>query len=134
MTASAFLGVMPGSMQIATTPPTRGRQWCREGGYLSASRLSTDSVGNFVLTLTNVVVGSAIRIELQGDGSLVGSSTAAGSTVVMTVPAYAAGSAGNDLRVKVRKGTGAPFYQPYETLVTGFVGAQSVYVSQIPDE
>lgn len=134
MTAAASLGIRPGSLQIATTPPARGRQWTREGGYLSASRLATDSVGNFTLTLTNVVVGSAIRIELQSDGSTVDSTTAASSTVVMTIPAYAAGSDGNNLKVKIRKGSASPYYRPYETLVTGFVGAQSIYVSQIADE
>ena len=95
-------------------------------------RLPTDSIGTFVLTLTNLVVGSAIRIETQA-GALIEFRTAAASSEVFNVPAYSPGSASNDLRIKVRKGTSAPFYRPYETLATAAVGSQSIFVSQIPD-
>lgn len=93
----------------------------------------TDPIGNFALTLTNVVTGSAIQIESQDGSTTLHNSTAAGSTVNITLQAYAAGSPLNDLRIKVRKGSAAPYYQPYETLTTAVVGAQSIYVSQIPD-
>ena len=93
----------------------------------------TDPIGNFALTLTNVVTGSAIQIESQDGSTTLHNSTAAGSTVNITLQAYAAGSPLNDLRIKVRKGSSAPYYQPYETLTTAIVGAQSIYVSQIPD-
>ncbi len=93
----------------------------------------TDPIGNFALTLTNVVTGSAIQIESQDGTTTLHNSTAAGSTVNITLQAYAAGSNLNDLRIKVRKGSAAPYYQPYETLTTAVVGAQSIYVSQIPD-
>lgn len=95
-------------------------------------RLPTDPIGNFTLTLTNLVVGSAIRIETQA-GALVEYRVADATSEVFSVPAYAPGNASNDLRIKVRKGTAAPFYQPYETLATASVGSASIYVSQIQD-
>lgn len=100
---------------------------------LGVARFSTDQIGTFSLTLTNVVTGSAIQIESQDGSTTLHNSTAAGSTVNITLQAYAAGSPLNDLRIKVRKGSAAPYYQPYETLTTAVVGAQSIYVSQIPD-
>ena len=95
-------------------------------------RLSTEAVGSFTLTLSNLVIGSAIHVATAA-GALIENRTAASGTEVFTVPAYAPGNANNSLRIKVRKGSGAPFYIPYETLVTAFIGASSVYVSQIPD-
>lgn len=92
-----------------------------------------DSIGAFSLTLENVVVGSAIRVESLA-GTTLYSGTATLSTVVISLAAYAPGDALNDLRIKVRKGTSSPYYQPFETLASAFVGAQSIYVSQIPDE
>lgn len=101
-------------------------------GSLGRMRLTTESIGNFTLTLTNLVVGSAIRVETQA-GALIEYRVADATSEVFTVPAYAPGNAANDLRIKVRKGTAAPFYQPYETLATASVGSASIYVSQIQD-
>ena len=103
------------------------------GAPVGRQRLPTDPVGNFTLTLTNLVVGSAIRVETQ-TGTLIEYRVADATTEVFTIPAYAAGNAANDLRIKVRKGTAAPFYVPYETLTTAFVGSGSIYVSQILDQ
>ena len=97
-------------------------------------RLPSDAIGNFVLTLTNVVVGSAIQIETQDGASTLYNGTASTSSPSITLSAYASGSSYNDLRIKVRKGTSSPYYRPYETLTTAFVGSQSIYVAQIPDE
>ena len=52
----------------------------------------------------------------------------------ISIPAYTSGNPYNALRIKVRKGTGSPTYKPFETLATAIVGAQSIYVGQIPDE
>ena len=98
------------------------------------ARLPSDAIGNFILTLTNVVVGSAIQIETQDGSSTLYNGVAATSSPTINLSAYASGSAYNDLRIKVRKGTSSPYYRPYETLTTGFVGSQSIYVSQTPDE
>jgi hypothetical protein len=95
-------------------------------------RLPTDSIGTFVLTLTGLVVGSAVRVETLA-GTLIEYRVAASSTEVFNVPAFSPGSPSNDLRIKVRKGTSAPFYTPYETLAVAAVGSQSIFVSQTPD-
>ena len=97
------------------------------------ARLPTDSIGSFTLTLNNLVAGSAIRLETAA-GALVEFRVAAGTTEVFNVPAFAPGSSSNDLRVKVRKASSAPFYIPFETQTTALVGAASIFVSQIPDE
>lgn len=104
-----------------------------QGGVFAIQRLPTDPIGAFTLTLTNVVTGSAIQIESQDGTTTLHNSTAAGSTVGINLSAYAGGSNLNNLRIKVRKGSAAPYYQPYETLTTAIVGSQSIYVSQIPD-
>lgn len=97
-------------------------------------RLPTDPIGTFSLTLTNVVVGSVIQIEDQAGTTTLYNGTAATSTPLINLSAYAGGSGLNDLRIKVRKGTATPFYRPFETLTTAVVGSQSIYVAQIPDE
>ncbi len=102
----------------------------------SVAALPADPVGNFTLTLTNVSVGSTLRVESQSAGTTLYDGTAATSSPVITLSCYAGGGSNdlNNLRIKVRKGTSSPFYQPYETLATAFVGAQSIFVSQISDE
>lgn len=102
------------------------------GGSFGRMRLPTESIGSFSLTLTNLVIGSAIRVETQA-GALVEYRVADATSEVFTVPAYAAGNASNDLRIKVRKGTAAPYYKDFATLTTAFVGSSSIYVVQIPD-
>ena len=96
--------------------------------------LPIDPIGTHTLTLTNVVIGSRIHIETQGDGTTLHDSVADAATETISLSAYASGSAYNALRIKVRKGTGSPTYKPFETLATAIVGAQSIYVGQIPDE
>lgn len=100
----------------------------------SRASLPNDPIGNFNLTLTNLVVGSRIHIEAQGDGTALHDSVADTANETINLSTYAAGSPYNALRIKVRKGTGSPTYKPFETLATAIVGAQSIYVGQIPDE
>ena len=100
----------------------------------AVAALPSDPIGTFALTLTNVVVGSRIHIETQGDGTALHDSVADATDETISLSAYASGSAYNALRIKVRKGTGSPTYKPFETLATAIVGAQSIYVGQIPDE
>lgn len=97
-------------------------------------RFPSDPVGTFSLTLTNVVVGSRIHIETQGDGTTLHDSVADTTDETIGLPVYVPGSAYNALRIKVRKGSGAPTYKPFETLATAIVGAQSIYIGQIADE
>ena len=100
----------------------------------SVQRFPTDPIGTFSLTLTNVVVGSRIHIETQGDGTTLHDSVADATDETISLSAYASGSPYNALRIKVRKGTGSPTYKPFETLATAIVGAQSIYIGQIADE
>ena len=104
------------------------------GLSLGVSRWPTDPIGTFALELTNVVIGSRIHIETHGDGTALHDSVADTANETINLSTYAAGSPYNALRIKVRKGTGSPTYKPFETLATAIVGAQSIYVGQIPDE
>lgn len=119
-----IMGVDSGEIGIRLASPVmfNGRQ-----------RLPTDTIGNFTLTLTNLIVGSAIQIETQA-GASIENRTATLTSEVFTIPAYGIGSALNDLRIKVRKGSSAPYYKPFETLATAVVGAQSIYTAQQLDE
>jgi hypothetical protein len=104
------------------------------GAAAGYQKLASDPIGVFTLTLTNVVIGSRIHIETQGDGTTLHDSVADATDETITLSAYASGSPYNALRIKVRKGTGSPTYKPFETLATAIVGAQSIYVGQIADE
>ena len=112
-------------------------------GSYSVLKGPTDSIGTTTVTLTNVVIGSAIRIEAASTGALVEARTAVRpgprhegdtTTEVFTLPVYDASNPANDLRIKVRKGSASPFFMPFESLAVLTPAAQSVYVSQIPDE
>ena len=101
---------------------------------IGVCRLDTDPIGNFTLTLNNVVIGSRLHIETQDDGTTLHDSVADAMDETIVLSAYASGSAYNDLRIKVRKASESPTYKPYETLATAIAGSASIYVSQIPDE
>ena len=104
----------------------------RGTGSYSRRALDTDALGNFALTLTGLIPGSAVQVE---SGSTVFHfSIAASDTLLINLQAYAAGSPLNALTIKVRKGSEAPYYQPYRTQTTAIVGAQSIFVSQIEDQ
>ena len=100
----------------------------------SRASLPNDPIGNFNLTLTNLVVGSSVQLESQDGTTTLYNGTASSSSTLINLQAYAGGSPINSLRIKVRKGSSYPYYRPYETLATAIVGSQSLYVSQIPDE
>ena len=115
-------------------PTGRGVFKNRYGVCFERQPLSTDPIGTFALTLTNVVVGSAIQVEDQLGTTTLYNGTAATSTPLINLSCYAGGSALNNLRIKVRKGSSAPYYIPWETVTTAIVGSQSIYVAQISDE
>ena len=100
----------------------------------SRASLPNDPIGNFNLTLTNLVVGSSVQLESQDGTTTLYNGTASSSSTLINLQAYAGGSPLNSLLIKVRKGSSSPYYRPYETLATAIVGSQSLYVSQIPDE
>lgn len=129
------LAYYDGAMQMVSKCYTTeiGSQPLGTGSW-GRQRLPTDPLGAFSLTLTNLVVGSVIQVQEQVSGTTLYNGTAAATSQLISLSAYAGGSAKNDLRIKVRKGTATPFYQPYETLAVASVGSQSIYVSQVPDE
>lgn len=104
------------------------------GLSLGVAAWATDPIGTFYLTLTNLVIGSAIEIQDQSLTTSFYNGTADASSKTIILSAYGNGSSLNNLRIKVRKGSSPPYYKPYETQTTAFVGSQSIYVSQIPDE
>lgn len=120
-------------MGVAIYPELRGRSQPSNAEWLSRLSLPTDPIGIFTLTLSNVVVGSAIQVEAI-DGTVLQTTVADASSVILSIQAYAGASPLNSLRVKVRKGSSAPFYRPFETYTTSIVGSQTIYISQIPDE
>lgn len=120
---------------VTVMPSGRGRMSAvSSAASVGVCRLPTDAIGTFTLTLTNLVVGSVIEIQDQALTTSLHNSTAGETSKTIVLQAYAAGSPLNSLLIKVRKGSSSPYYQPYETQTTAFVGSQSIYVSQIPDE
>jgi len=85
-----------------------------------------------VLTLTNVVTGSRVHISDQAGTVVHYDDTAASSTVVITQTVY--GDSRDNWRIRVRKASDSPAYQPYETLMTATAGSSSLYIAQIQDE
>ena len=118
--------------QVFTLARTRAA--CLASLVVGFAAKTTDPIGVFNLTLTNVVVGSRIHIETQSGGTELHDSVADATSETISLSAYASGSPYNDLRIKVRKGTGSPTYKPFETLATAIVGSQSIYIGQIADE
>ena len=113
---------------------SRGRMVSGSSGFtFGAARLPTDSVGTFVLTVQNVVVGSSIRVEVQSTGQEIETRTATTANEVFNIPAYTSGNPLNSLRIKVRKGTSAPKYLPFDTYATAVVGSGNVYILQTQD-
>ena len=101
---------------------------------IGVCRLATDPIGNYTITLNNLVVGSRIHIETQGDGTTLHDSVATATVETIVLSAYTNGSAYNALRIKVRKASESPTYKPYETLATAIAGSAAIYISQILDE
>jgi len=127
------MSVVPAMATQVSYPANRG-EWSNAGLVcISRQSLPTDPIGILTLTLNNIVTGSSLQIESQDSSTVFHNSVVTGTTKSVTLQVYAPGSALNALRIKVRKGSVEPFYQPYETLLPAAVGAQSIYVSQIPD-
>lgn len=137
MTVVAIIGQRhPGPSRCFTAPHAAGvkRSQPLAVGVYARQLLPADPVGATTLSLTNLAVGSAIRIEAAGTGALVQARTAVSSTESFSLSVYTPGNPNNSLRIKVRKGSSAPFFIPWETLAAITLAPQSIYVSQIPDE
>lgn len=103
-----------------------------QSNSFSYQRLPTDSIGTMTLNFDNVIDNSAIQVETQ-DGTVVHNGVSPTNTYSISIDVYSSGSPLNNLVVKIRKGSSAPYYRPWDTLVTATLGSQSIYVSQIPD-
>ena len=114
--------------------PAPGSSPVQPGAVFGMIRLPTDPVGTHVLTLTNVVVGSRVHIESQDGATVHYDALAAATTVTPTISVYSGGNPKNDWRIRIRKGSAVPYYQPYETLMTATAGSSSIFVSQVADE
>lgn len=100
---------------------------------ISNQRLASDSIGTCDINIVNAISGSRYRIEVASTGDLVAEGDVSSADFSVSVPLYPAGSAANTLKVKIRKGTTAPKYQPFETQVTAVSAGALAYVSQVPD-
>lgn len=134
MPSAMFLEAAGQGAGAVSLAPNRGP--FSVGGFqgLAALRLSTDQIGSHVLTLNNVVVGSRILIIWASTGTVVTNAVVAASPFVITLPVYGAGQPGNDLLIRIRNASAAPFYQPYQTQLQVYQGASSIFVSQQLDE
>jgi hypothetical protein len=123
---------LPSLFAVVPVPASRRRQHATEGGYLSRGALPTDALFAVSLTLQNVADGSRYRIEDTADNSEVASGVQSGTgDIVISGLDYF--GANRTFRIKVRKATGSPKYQPFETQVVVGAGGGSSFVSQIPD-
>lgn len=124
-----------GCYAVSATPaPYKTAMLIASSGAFSIQKLPSDPIGSATLLLTNVVNGSALEIEDSTDGTSLYSDTVSGTSAMVSLSVYSTGSTRNTVRIKVRKGSASPFYQPFETLAALTIGSQSIYVSQIPDE
>lgn len=102
-------------------------------GVSVVQALPTDAIGTMSLTLNHLVDGSAIQLESQDGTTTLHNSVVSGTSKTVLLNVYASGNPLNDIRIKVRKGSAAPYYQPFETLLTATVGSESLYINQISD-
>jgi hypothetical protein len=133
MASAMFLnirGTGGGTMELSAD---NGKMTVNYGHVLERQTLPTDPIGSMGLTLTNVVVGSTYDIE-DGAGGVAASGTASSSTVTAAIPVYQSGNVRNNLKIKVRKASGAPYYQSYETRTTASLTPQSLFINQLSDE
>ena len=122
-----------GHVAFGAVVPLRGRgKSSLFGGQVTAQQLlPTDAVGSMTLTLQNIAVTSAWRLEVLSTGATVATGTAPGGDIAQAVSVYQPNQV---LLLKVRKGTASPYYRPFETQVTVTSANASIFVSQIPDE
>lgn len=105
--------------------------------YVDGLEIFTNSVGpgdyagtTVSITLTNVVAGSTYYVYNLASSTLLGSGTAASSTITIPNVPYIADY---NIMIRVRKGSTLPKYIPFETQATVNASGVAVYVSQSPD-
>jgi hypothetical protein len=102
--------------------------------YIDGLEIYTNTVGpgdypgrTVDLVLTNVVVGSRYYVYKTSDQTLLGSGTAASSTVTISDVEYVADFG---ITIRVRKSSAAPKYVPLETQATVNSAGATVYIGQ----
>jgi hypothetical protein len=103
------------------------------GLSMGVFRFDSDPTGTCEVRLQNIVVGSRYRIEVASTGALLASGVAGSTTEDVTIDRYASGNANNSLRIKVRQGSSAPKYQPFETQAESVAGTVLVWIQQSLD-
>lgn len=105
--------------------------------YIDGLEIFTNTVGPgdypgqvVSIVLTNVVSGSRYYVYKTSDQTLLGSGTAAGSTVTIPGVTYVTDFG---VTIKVRKSSAAPKYIPLETQATVNSAGVSVYIGQQSD-
>lgn len=88
---------------------------------------STTVNNNVSITIEGLVAGSALRVERVSDNALMFENASTSTSEVVSV------AGGTNYRIKVRKGTSAPKYQPFATQTGTLSGDTTVFVQQIPD-
>lgn len=88
---------------------------------------STTVNNNVSITIEGLVAGSALRVERVSDNALMVENASTSTSEVVSV------AGGTNYRIKVRKGTSAPKYQPFATHTGTLSGDTTVFVQQIPD-
>jgi hypothetical protein len=105
--------------------------------YIDGLEIFTNAVGpgdypgeTISIVLTNVVPGSNYAVYRTSDLTLLGSGTAASSTVTIPNVTYVADFG---ITVRVRKSSSEPQYIPLETQATVKSSGVDVYIGQIED-
>lgn len=124
--SAAFAGCM-------IQPATRGPMTPNHGVVLARQRLASDSLGSCDVRVQNAVTNSRYRVEVSSTGALVAEGDVPSTDFNVSVPYYPAGNTGNALKVKIRKGTSAPKYKPFESQVVVNSAGGSVWVQQEAD-
>jgi hypothetical protein len=131
--------VKSGATNRATNVVTNGQfaLFPSFNSYVNGLEIYTNTVGpgdyagtTVSVVLTNVVSGSTYYIYKTSDLSLLGSGTAASSTVTISGIAYVADFG---ITVRVRKASLAPKYIPLETQATVKSSGVDIYIGQSPD-
>lgn len=95
-------------------------------------RLPSEPIGQFNLTLRNVVIGSLWHVE-GIDGVRRAHGTAASNIIIVPLSVYTS-PIKNELVIKIGKASQEPYYRRYETQVDAIVGSQSIFINQERDD
>lgn len=125
----------------------RSKMWAQGLQVYGQHRLPNDASGTCTLRLKNAISGSEYGIFVYGtnaEATLNGTPSGVGqitggspgdviSNFDIPLDYYPTGHANNTIRIRVRRGTSTPKYQPFETQALLQSGNVVSYIAQIPD-